>query len=126
MLLKGIHSNLILFHCTLTKFLQLYNLPNTVTLNTFFCRDEKDEQSQKEKLIMSEDCELITIIDVIPGRLEITTQHIYFFDGSTEKEEGEHDQYLCLFSVVQHSGFSRLSFVKLIVDLYLTVVLGCQ
>lgn len=58
---------------------------------------------------MSEDCELITVIDVIPGRLEVTTQHIYFFDGSIEKEEGKHDQYLSIFSAVQHSAFSRLS-----------------
>nr|XP_056717431.1 neurobeachin-like protein 1 [Euleptes europaea] len=50
--------------------------------------DEKEEQSQKEKLVLSEDCELITIINVIPGRLEVTNQHIYFYDGSTEKEEG--------------------------------------
>uniref|UniRef100_A0A8I3WF73 Neurobeachin like 1 n=1 Tax=Callithrix jacchus TaxID=9483 RepID=A0A8I3WF73_CALJA len=50
--------------------------------------DEKEEQEQKEKLILMEDCELITIIDVIPGRLEITTQHIYFYDGSIEKEDG--------------------------------------
>nr|XP_020665996.1 neurobeachin-like protein 1 isoform X2 [Pogona vitticeps] len=50
--------------------------------------DEKEEQSQKEKLVLSEDCELITIINVIPGRLEVTTQHIYFYDGSIEKEEG--------------------------------------
>ncbi|MBZ3888746.1 Neurobeachin-like protein 1 [Sciurus carolinensis] len=51
-------------------------------------RDEKEEQDQKEKLVLTEDCELITIIDVIPGRLEITTQHIYFHDGSIEKEDG--------------------------------------
>ncbi|XP_058520854.1 neurobeachin-like protein 1 isoform X1 [Ochotona princeps] len=50
--------------------------------------DEKEEQDQKEKLVLMEDCELITIIDVIPGRLEITTQHIYFHDGSIEKEDG--------------------------------------
>ncbi|XP_037379777.1 neurobeachin-like protein 1 isoform X1 [Talpa occidentalis] len=50
--------------------------------------DEKEEQDQKEKLVLSEDCELITIIDIIPGRLEITTQHIYFHDGSIEKEDG--------------------------------------
>ncbi|XP_062950029.1 neurobeachin-like protein 1 isoform X5 [Cynocephalus volans] len=50
--------------------------------------DEKEEQDQKEKLILTEDCELITIIDVIPGRLDITTQHIYFYDGSIEKEDG--------------------------------------
>ncbi|XP_042326371.1 neurobeachin-like protein 1 isoform X2 [Sceloporus undulatus] len=50
--------------------------------------DEKEEQSQKEKLVLSEDCELITIINIIPGKLEVTTQHIYFYDGSIEKEEG--------------------------------------
>uniref|UniRef100_A0A8C8SYI5 Neurobeachin like 1 n=1 Tax=Pelusios castaneus TaxID=367368 RepID=A0A8C8SYI5_9SAUR len=47
-----------------------------------------EEQGQKEKLILSEECELITIIDVIPGRLEVTTQHICFYDASIEKEEG--------------------------------------
>ncbi|XP_077175319.1 neurobeachin-like protein 1 isoform X2 [Paroedura picta] len=50
--------------------------------------DEKEEQSQKEKLVLSEDCELITVINAIPGRLEVTNRHIYFYDGSTEKEEG--------------------------------------
>lgn len=39
--------------------------------------------------MLSVDCELITIIDIIPGRLEITTQHIYFYDGSVEKEDGK-------------------------------------
>ncbi|XP_072010630.1 neurobeachin-like protein 2 isoform X2 [Engystomops pustulosus] len=47
------------------------------------------EQSQKEKLVISEDCELITIMAVIAGRLEVTTQHIYFYDLSSEKEETE-------------------------------------
>ncbi|XP_066441343.1 neurobeachin-like protein 2 isoform X1 [Eleutherodactylus coqui] len=50
---------------------------------------EIKEQSQKEKLVISEDCELITIVAVIPGRLEVTTQHIYFYDLSNEKEETE-------------------------------------
>lgn len=36
-----------------------------------------------------EDCELVTVVDVVPGRLELTTQHIYFYDSSQEKEEGE-------------------------------------
>ncbi|XP_042328517.1 neurobeachin-like protein 2 isoform X2 [Sceloporus undulatus] len=50
---------------------------------------EPKEQSQREKLMISEDCELITIVAVIPGRLEVTTQHIYFYDGSSEKDETE-------------------------------------
>lgn len=44
---------------------------------------------QKEKLVLWEDCELVTVVDVVPGRLELTTQHIYFYDSSQEKEEGE-------------------------------------
>uniref|UniRef100_A0A8C1S6U9 Neurobeachin-like 1 n=1 Tax=Cyprinus carpio TaxID=7962 RepID=A0A8C1S6U9_CYPCA len=52
---------------------------------------EEDPASagQKEKLVISEDCELVTVVDVYPGRLELTTQHIYFYDSSAEKEEGE-------------------------------------
>ncbi|XP_034030839.1 neurobeachin-like protein 2 isoform X2 [Thalassophryne amazonica] len=50
---------------------------------------EGEDESQKEKLVLSEDCELITIVAVVPGRLEVTTHHLYFFDGSSEKEETE-------------------------------------
>ncbi|XP_061093012.1 neurobeachin-like protein 2 isoform X2 [Conger conger] len=50
---------------------------------------ESEEESQKEKLVLSEDCELITIVAVVPGRLEVTTHHLYFYDGSNEKEETE-------------------------------------
>uniref|UniRef100_A0A6Q2Z583 Neurobeachin-like protein 2 n=1 Tax=Esox lucius TaxID=8010 RepID=A0A6Q2Z583_ESOLU len=49
---------------------------------------EAEEAGQKEKLVLFEDCELVTQVDVCPGRLELTTQHIYFYDNSTEKEEG--------------------------------------
>ncbi|NWT01862.1 NBEL2 protein, partial [Mionectes macconnelli] len=52
-------------------------------------RAEPKEQSQREKLVVSEDCELITTVAVVPGRLEVTTQHVYFYDGSSDKEETE-------------------------------------
>lgn len=52
-------------------------------------RVEVEEAGQKEKLVLWEDCELVTVVDVVPGRLELTTQHIYFYDSSQEKEEGE-------------------------------------
>uniref|UniRef100_A0A8C2EZY1 Neurobeachin-like protein 2 n=1 Tax=Cyprinus carpio TaxID=7962 RepID=A0A8C2EZY1_CYPCA len=51
--------------------------------------DFGEEESQKEKLVLSEECELITIVAVVPGRLEVTTHHLYFYDGSSEKEETE-------------------------------------
>ncbi|XP_053569691.1 neurobeachin-like protein 2 isoform X2 [Bombina bombina] len=50
---------------------------------------EPKEQNQSEKLVISEDCELITIMAVIPGRLVVTTQQIYFYDMSNEREETE-------------------------------------
>lgn len=53
------------------------------------CRVEGEDESQKEKLVLSEDCELITIVAVVPGRLEVTTHHLYFYDCSSEKEETE-------------------------------------
>ncbi|KAK4826633.1 hypothetical protein QYF61_010561 [Mycteria americana] len=52
-------------------------------------QSEPKEQNQREKLVVSEDCELITTVAVVPGRLEVTTQHVYFYDGSSEKEETE-------------------------------------
>ncbi|NXT75937.1 NBEL2 protein, partial [Zapornia atra] len=56
---------------------------------------EPKEQNQREKLVVSEDCELITTVAVIPGRLEVTTQHVYFYDGSSEKEETEGGNSMC-------------------------------
>lgn len=52
-------------------------------------KGEGEDESQKEKLVLSEDCELITIVEVVSGRLEVTTHHIYFYDGSSDKEETE-------------------------------------
>ncbi len=56
---------------------------------SFLRVEEAEEESQKEKLVLSEDCELITIVAVVPGRLEVTTHHLYFYDGSSDKEETE-------------------------------------
>uniref|UniRef100_S4R477 Neurobeachin like 2 n=1 Tax=Petromyzon marinus TaxID=7757 RepID=S4R477_PETMA len=46
------------------------------------------EQSQKEKLVLAEECQLIKMVDAVPGRLELTTHHVYFYDLSGDKEEG--------------------------------------
>lgn len=70
----------------------MYFKPGAVVLireYSFHRTEEGEEDSQKEKLVLSEDCELITIVAVIPGRLEVTTHHLYFYDGSSEKEETE-------------------------------------
>lgn len=48
---------------------------------------ELDEQ--QEKLVLSAECQLVTVVAVVPGLLEVTTQHIYFYDGSAERAETE-------------------------------------
>lgn len=48
---------------------------------------ELDEK--REKLVLSAECQLVTVVAVVPGLLEITTQHVYFYDGSTERVETE-------------------------------------
>ncbi|XP_021027034.1 neurobeachin-like protein 2 isoform X1 [Mus caroli] len=48
---------------------------------------ELDEKC--EKLVLSAECQLVTVVAVVPGLLEVTTQHVYFYDGSTERVETE-------------------------------------
>ncbi|KAM8758503.1 neurobeachin-like protein 2 [Rhynchonycteris naso] len=44
---------------------------------------------QLEKLVLSAECQLVTVVAVVPGLLEVTTQHVYFYDGSSERVETE-------------------------------------
>ncbi|XP_053786341.1 neurobeachin-like protein 2 isoform X1 [Desmodus rotundus] len=57
------------------------------SLETAMQAAELDEQH--EKLVLSAECQLVTIVAVVPGLLEVTTQHIYFYDGSAERVETE-------------------------------------
>ncbi|XP_060579246.1 neurobeachin-like protein 1, partial [Ruditapes philippinarum] len=50
-----------------------------------------EEYQDKEKLVLSEECELVTLVEVIKGRLEVTTTHVYFFDCSNTRDEGGED-----------------------------------
>ncbi|XP_028742695.1 neurobeachin-like protein 2 isoform X2 [Peromyscus leucopus] len=56
-------------------------------LETLMEAAELDEQ--REKLVLSAECQLVTVVAVVPGLLEVTTQHVYFYDGSTERVETE-------------------------------------
>ncbi|XP_019379037.1 PREDICTED: neurobeachin-like protein 1 isoform X2 [Gavialis gangeticus] len=82
-------------------------------------KDEKEEQSQKEKLVLSEDCELVTVIDLIPGRLEVTTQHIFFFDGSIEKEGVGYDFKWAL-SQIREIHLRRYNLRRSALEIFLT------
>ena len=46
-------------------------------------------QNEKEKILKSFKCNLIMLMDCIPGRLDITTKHLYFFSDQQEKKESQ-------------------------------------
>ncbi|KAK3721190.1 hypothetical protein RRG08_044202 [Elysia crispata] len=52
---------------------------------------QQEEYTGKEKLVISSDCDLITVIDEVKGRLEVTTTHLYFFDCNPRREEEGED-----------------------------------
>ena len=57
-----------------------------------WCYSKEDEAGQsaagKENQVLAADCELVTVMEVIKGRLEITTTHVYFLDCRINKDEG--------------------------------------
>ena len=45
-----------------------------------------------ERLLLAEDCQRVTYMSVVKGKLEVTTSFVYFFDGSPYREDVErHD-----------------------------------
>lgn len=77
-----------------------------------------EEYSGKEKLVLLEECELITMVDVIKGRLEVTTTHVYFFDCSPFKEEGGED-FKWNLSQLREIHFRRYNLRRSALELFL-------
>ncbi|CAI9726854.1 1 isoform X1 [Octopus vulgaris] len=77
-----------------------------------------EEYSGKEKLVLLEDCELVTMVDVIKGRLEVTTTHVYFFDCSPMKEEGGED-FKWNLSQLREIHFRRYNLRRSALELFL-------
>ena len=45
-----------------------------------------------ERFLFSEECQLITFMSVVRGKMEATNRYVYFFDASPYKEnEDRHD-----------------------------------
>uniref|UniRef100_A0AAQ5Z645 Neurobeachin-like protein 2 n=1 Tax=Amphiprion ocellaris TaxID=80972 RepID=A0AAQ5Z645_AMPOC len=80
---------------------------------------EAEEAGQKEKLVLWEDCELVTVVDVVPGRLELTTQHIYFYDSSQEKEEGVGHDFKWPLSQIREVHLRRYNLRRSALEIFL-------
>ena len=46
-------------------------------------------EQEQEKFVMSEECELVTLMSVIKGRFELTSSYVYFFDSRPVKDDEE-------------------------------------
>uniref|UniRef100_A0A7N6A220 Neurobeachin-like protein 2 n=1 Tax=Anabas testudineus TaxID=64144 RepID=A0A7N6A220_ANATE len=80
---------------------------------------EAEDAGQKEKLVLMEDCELVTVVDVVPGRLELTTQHIYFYDSSHEKEEGVGHDFKWPLSQIREVHLRRYNLRRSALEIFL-------
>jgi hypothetical protein len=51
--------------------------------------DTTDNLGGKEKLLLSQECELVTLMSRVKGRLDITNTHVSFNEMSPAKEEAD-------------------------------------
>ena len=64
--------------------------------------DETQGDMSGERLLLAEDCQRVTYMSVVKGKLEVTTSYVYFFDGSPYREDVErHDFRLVLSCVME-------------------------
>ncbi|XP_013384976.1 neurobeachin-like protein 1 [Lingula anatina] len=78
-----------------------------------------EELTGKEKLIFSENCELITLVDVIPGRLELTSSFLYFFDCRPNKEEGTGEDFKLSLVQLREIHFRRYNLRRSALEIFL-------
>ena len=72
-------------------------------------QETAEDEKASEKLIMAEDCERVTFMSVVKGKLEITTSYVYFFDGSPYKPNKERHDFRYVISDGLWSKFCESS-----------------
>ncbi|XP_069568849.1 neurobeachin-like protein 1 isoform X2 [Brachyistius frenatus] len=82
-------------------------------------RVEAEEAGQREKPVLWEDCELVTVGEVAPGRLELTTQHVYFHDSNQEKEEGVGHDFKWPLSQIREVHLRRYNLRRSALEIFL-------
>uniref|UniRef100_H2YXH1 BEACH domain-containing protein n=1 Tax=Ciona savignyi TaxID=51511 RepID=H2YXH1_CIOSA len=85
--------------------------PNTINL--------QEEQSTKEKTVVTADCHLVTLMDVVLGKLEITTTHVYFYDKTSSNDEGDRIYFKWSLSQLREVHFRRYNLRKSALELFL-------
>ncbi|GAB6029770.1 Neurobeachin-like protein 1 [Chamberlinius hualienensis] len=77
------------------------------------------ELSGKEKLILTEDCELVYLMSVIKGRLELTTTCVYFFDVSPVKNDAERYDFKFALDLLEELHLRRYNLRRSALEFFL-------
>nr|CAD7442709.1 unnamed protein product [Timema bartmani] len=82
--------------------------------------NEGPENSGKEKLILSQECELVTLMSVVKGRLDLTTSHVYFYDLSQLKDDVERQDFKWALSQLREVHLRRYNLRRSALEFFLT------
>eukprot|EP00058_Branchiostoma_floridae_P012964 XP_002598452.1 hypothetical protein BRAFLDRAFT_83269 [Branchiostoma floridae] len=80
---------------------------------------QPSEAAQKEKQKLQAECSLVTIMNVLGGRLEITNSHVYFYDCSPNKEEGLGQDFKWSVSQLREVHLRRYNLRRSAIELFL-------
>ncbi|XP_077975013.1 neurobeachin-like protein 1 isoform X3 [Styela clava] len=78
-----------------------------------------DTQSQKEKSVFSAECHLVTLMDYIVGKIEISTTHVYFYDSSVNKDEETGRDFKWSLQHLREAHFRRYNLRRSALELFL-------
>ncbi|PSN41666.1 Neurobeachin-like protein 1 [Blattella germanica] len=81
---------------------------------------EGGEMGGKEKLVMSQECELVTLMSVVRGRIDLTTTHLYFCDLSPVKEDVERQDFKWTLSRLREVHLRRYNLRRSALEFFLT------
>ena len=81
--------------------------------------DELDAVDQ-EKFLLSEECELVTLMSVVKGRFELTNSFIYFFDSRPVTEDEDRYDNRWSLSSIREVHLRRFNLRRSALELFLT------
>jgi hypothetical protein len=82
--------------------------------------DASMPQDEGERLLMSEDCELVTLMSVVKGKLEVTTKRAYFFDTTTYREDVERRDFRFALNRLREVHLRRFNLRRSALEFFLT------
>ncbi|CAH0384949.1 unnamed protein product [Bemisia tabaci] len=78
------------------------------------------EDTGKEKLLMSQECELVTLMHVVKGRLDISTMNLYFHDLSPVREDIDRHDFKWSLSKLREVFLRRYNLRRSALEFFLT------